>query len=256
MKRISCLAHRLPAAGARRARGQRLARRPRRAPSWARSWTSRAPSCPASRVTLTGPRGGQTAVTRRRGQLPVRRRRAGQLRAEGRALRLPAAGAARRHRRHGQDRHGRLRAEGRRPDRDGRSRGHGVDGRRQELGDQHQRQRRPALARSPIYSSTSTGLLNDAPGINSSSAYGGQEQLRQRAAAGRRGHARPRGRVGLDVLQPEPDRGNPDRRPRRAGRVRRVHRRHHQHDHQVGRQRLLGPLLDALHQRLARRPTT
>ena len=30
------------------------------------------------------------------------------------------------------------------------------------------------LARMPIYSATSTGLLNNAPGINSSSAYGGQ----------------------------------------------------------------------------------
>ena len=74
-------------------------------------------------------------------------------------------------------------------------------------------------------------------------------QLRQRAAARRRRHARSGRRLGVDVLQPEPDRGNPDRRPWRAGGIRRLHGRDHQHGDQVRRQRVLGPLLDALHQR-------
>ncbi len=85
----------------------------------------------------------------------------------------------------------------------------------------------------PIYSPTSTGLLNNAPGINSSSAFGGTGHVWQRAAARRRRHARSGGRVGLDLLQPEPDSGYPDRRPRRPGGVRRLHGRDHQHDHQV-----------------------
>ncbi len=57
----------------------------------------------------------------------------------------------------------------------------------------------------PIYSSTSTGLLNTAPGINSSSAYGAQASYGNALLHGRRRYARPGRRFGLDVLQPEPD---------------------------------------------------
>ena len=155
-----------------------------------------------------------------------------------------------------QDRRAELRPEGRRAVRDGRSLGVGAQRRRQELLHRHEPQQRHAERRCRSTSSTSTGLLNYAPGINSDSAYGGQGTYGNALLLDGVDTRDPAGRLGLDVLQPEPDRGNPDRRPGRGGRVRRVHRRDHQHDHQVRRQLVLGPVLDALHERGPRRRTT
>ena len=78
-------------------------------------------------------------------------------------------------------------------------------------------------------SNAATDLLNYLPGINDGSAYGGDSDTAQRAAARRRRHPRPRGRLGLDLLQLQHRRGGPGERPRRPRRVRRLHRRGGQH---------------------------
>ena len=183
---------------------------------------------------------------RRQGPVPLRRGAAGQLHAEDRARHELRPADARPEGRRWYDRDGGRHAESRVAIRDNRSPCRSAGRRRQELCGRQQRVERDAADDAALFVDVNRPAQCGA-GDQQQLGVRRTGELRQRPAARRRRYARPRRGIRLDVLQSEPDRRNPDRRPRRARGERRVHRGDHQYRDQVGRQQLLGPLLDAVH---------
>ena len=200
----------------RRLRSRPPARRsPRRrpAPSKARSSTSRARCCPGVTATLTGPRGAQTAVTDAEGIY-----RFVGVQPATYILRIEMTGFA------PQERTDVAVGLGRTVTTDftlaikGQTETVEVSGGR-VAGRRPQRRHRH-LRVEPDAADDAAVLIDGDRSAERRSRHQQQLRLRragalwQRAAARRRRHARSRRRLGLDLLQPEPDRGDPDRRPR------------------------------------------